>query len=162
MNKQEKEVFLKKNILMYAKKIRNIQKEQVDPYVELIETELGQLYPALIGRNDGLSDWTCDIMNAESNSEIMETLDRIEQILEEEYKEKWTCCICGDNTYNVDSEYLAGIDHLSCLVEEEIKSSKKNDSYIEIKNQLETLKNYTKQLEEQIQKLEGYYNEPTN
>jgi len=162
MNKQEKEVFLKKNILMYAKKIRNIQKEQVDPYVELIETELGQLYPALIGRNDGLSDWTCDIMNAESNSEIMEILDRIEQILEEEYKEKWTCCICGDNTYNVDCEYLSGVDHLSCLVEEEIKSSKKNDSYIEIKNQLETLKNYTKQLEEQIQKLEGYYNEPTN
>ena len=162
MNKQEKEVFLKKNILMYAKKIRNIQKEQVDPYVELIETELGQLYPALIGRNDSLSDWTCDIMNAESNSEIMETLDRIEQILEEEYKEKWTCCICGDNTYNVDCEYLSGVDHLSCLVEEEIKSSKKNDSYIEIKNQLETLKNYTKQLEEQIQKLEGYYNEPTN
>ena len=162
MNKQEKEVFLKKNILMYAKKIRNIQKEQVDPYVELIETELGQLYPALIGRNDGLSDWTCDIMNAESNSEIMETLDRIEQILEEEYKEKWICCICGDNTYNVDCEYLSGVDHLSCLVEEEIKSSKKNDSYIEIKNQLETLKNYTKQLEEQIQKLEGYYNEPTN
>ena len=162
MNKQEKEVFLKKNILMYAKKVRNIQKEQVDPYVELIETELGQLYPALIGRNDGLSDWTCDIMNAESNSEIMETLDRIEQILEEEYKEKWICCICGDNTYNVDCEYLSGIDHLSCLVEEEIKSSKKNDSYIEIKNQLETLKNYTKQLEEQIQKLEGYYNEPTN
>ena len=162
MNKQEKEVFLKKNILMYAKKIRNIQKEQVDPYVELIETELGQLYPALIGRNDSLSDWTCDIMNAESNSEIMETLDRIEQILEEEYKEKWTCCICGDNTYNVDSEYLAGIDHLSCLVEEEIKSSKKNDSYIEIKNQLETLKNYTKQLEDHIQRLESSYNEPTN
>jgi hypothetical protein len=162
MNKQEKEVFLKKNILMYAKKIRNIQKEQVDPYVELIETELGQLYPALIGRNDGLSDWTCDIMNAESNSEIMETLDRIEQILEEEYKEKWMCSICHESTYNVDSEYLAGINHLSCVLTEEIESLNKKGSFDNIKNELESLKIYTKQLEEQIQKLEGYYNEPTN
>ena len=55
MNKQEKEVFLKKNILMYAKKIRNIQKEQVDPYVELIETELatkGQVNNIVMVNND--------------------------------------------------------------------------------------------------------------
>ncbi len=162
MNKQDKEVFLKKNITMYAKKIRDIQSDQIDPFVKLIEEELRQLYPVLIGKEDGVEDWACDIINASSNSEVIETLDRIEQILDKEYKEKWTCCICGENTFNVDCEYLAGVDHLSCLSLEELKTMNKNNSFTNIKSELESLKNYTKQLEEQIQKLEGYYNEPTN
>ena len=91
MNKQDKEVFLKKNITMYAKKIRDVQSEQIDPYIELIETELRQLYPELIDKEDGVENWACDIVNASSNSEVIGTLDRIEQILEEEYKEKSNC-----------------------------------------------------------------------
>ena len=178
MNKQDKEVFLKKNITMYAKKIRDIQSNQIDPFIKLIEEELRQLYPVLIDKEDGIENWAYDIINSSSNSEVIETLDRIEQILDKEYKEKWTCCICGENTFNVDCEYLDGVDHLSCLSLEELKTLKtknKNDSLTNIKNELESLKNYTKQLneleslknytkqlEEQIQKLEGYYNEPTN
>ncbi len=86
MNKQDKEVFLKKNITMYAKKIRDVQSEQIDPYIELIETELRQLYPELIDKEDGVENWACDIVNASSNSEVIGTLDRIEQILEEELR----------------------------------------------------------------------------
>ena len=162
MNKKEKEVFLKKNITMYAKKIRDVQSEQIDPYIELIETELRQLYPELIDKEDGVENWAYDILNADSTSEVIETLDRIEQILEKEYKEKWVCSICHESTHNVDSDYLAGINHLSCVLTEEIESINKKGSFANIKNELESLKNYTKQLEEQIQKLERNYNEPTN
>ena len=80
MNKQDKEVFLKKNITMYAKKIRDVQSEQIDPFIELIETELRQLYPELIDKEDGVENWAYDILNADSTSEVIETLDRIKQI----------------------------------------------------------------------------------
>ena len=149
-------------IVTYAKALRRIQTEQVDPYIELIEKELIKLYPELKDREDNALNWAYDILNADSTSEVIETLDRIKQILEKEYKEKWVCSICHESTYNVDSDYLAGTNHLSCVLTEEIESLNKKGSFTNIKNELESLKNYTKQLEEQIQKLEGNYNEPTN
>ena len=149
-------------IVTYAKALRRIQTEQVDPYIELIEKELIKLYPELKDREDNALNWAYDILNADSTSEVIETLDRIKQILDEEHKEKWVCSICHESTYNVDSDYLAGINHLSCVLTEEIESLNKKGSFTNIKNELESLKNYTKQLEEQIQKLEGNYNEPTN
>lgn len=162
MNKQDKESFLKKNVVMYAKKVRDVQTEQIYPFINLIEDNLKELYPELIDREDGIKNWACDIVNASSNSEVIDTLDRIEQILEDEYKNKWVCCVCGENTYNVDCENLSGVDHLSCILTEEMKSLKNNNALVEVKNQLESLKIYTKQLEEYIQKLEINYNEPTN
>lgn len=162
MNKKEKESFLKKNIVMYAKKVRDIQTNQIDPFINLIENSLKELYPSLINKDDGVENWACDIINAASNTEVIETLDRIEQILEEDYKNKWVCCVCGENTYEVDCENLSGVDHLSCLITEEMKSLKNNNVFIEMKNQLDTLKIYTKQLEQYIEKLETNYNEPTN
>lgn len=149
-------------IVTYAKALRRIQTEQVDPYIELIEKELIKLYPELKDREDNALNWAYDILNADSTSEVIETLDRIKQILEEEHKEKWVCSICHESTRNVDSDYLAGVNHLSCVLTEEIESINKKGSFANIKNELESLKNYTKQLEEQIQKLERNYNEPTN
>ena len=152
-------------IVTYAKALRRIQTEQVDPYIELIEKELIKLYPELKDREDNALNWAYDIINADSTTEVIETLDRIKQIFEEEYKEKWVCCICGKNTYDVDSDYLAGVDHLSCLVTEELKKSnplKNNDEFVEIKNQFINMKIYIKQLEEHIQRLEKQYDEPTN
>jgi|688.fasta_scaffold92054_4 chromosome segregation ATPase len=165
MNKSNSEVFLKKNIVMYAKKIRDIQQEQVNPYIELIEKSLSELYPSLVDRDDGVPNWACDIVSADSNTEVMNTLDRIEQILEKEYKDKWVCCVCGENTYNVDCEYLAGVDHLSCLTIEELKQEKKNqknDQLHELKNQLSNLQTYVSQLEKQLARLEENYDETTN
>jgi Mg2+ and Co2+ transporter CorA len=152
-------------IVTYAKALRRIQTEQVDPYIELIEKELIKLYPELKDREDNALNWAYDILNADSTTEVIETLDRIKQILEKEHKEKWVCCICGKNTYNVDSDYLAGVDHLSCLVTEELKKSnplKNNDELSEIKNQFINMKMYIKQLEDHIQRLDEHYNEPTN
>jgi hypothetical protein len=165
MNKSNNEVFLKKNIVMYAKKVRDIQRDQIDPYIDLIEKSLAELYPSLVNRDDGVPNWACDIVSAASNSEVIETIDRIEQILEQEFKDKWVCCVCGENTYDVDCEYLAGVDHLSCLMKEELKETKKNasnDQLQELKNQLDNLQTYVKQLEQQLQRLEEHYDEPTN
>ena len=160
-------------IVTYAKALRRIQTEQVDPYIELIEKELIKLYPELKDREDNALNWAYDILNADSTSEVIETLDRIKQILDDEHKEKWVCSICHENTHNVDSDYLAGINHLSCVLTEEIEEMKKkvkpvknNDEFHEIKNQFSNMKIYINQLEEHIQRLEsGYesgYNEPTN
>ena len=38
-------VLNKRNIIMYAKKIRDIQTQQIDPFIELIEKHLVELYP---------------------------------------------------------------------------------------------------------------------
>jgi len=165
MNKSNSEVFLKKNIVMYAKKIRDIQQEQINPYIELIEKSLSELYPSLVDRDDGVPNWACDIVSADSNTEVMNTLDRIEHILEEEYKDKWVCSVCGENTYNVDSDYISGVDHLSCLLTEELKEERKNqknDHLHELKNQLSNLQTYVSQLEKQLARLEENYDEPTN
>ena len=105
-------------IVTYAKALRRIQTEQIDPYIELIEKELIKLYPKLKDSEDNALNWAYDILNAKSTSEVIETLDRIKQIFEKEHKNKWVCCICGKNTYNDDCEYLAGVDHLSCILTE--------------------------------------------
>ena len=40
-------------------------------------------------------------------------------------KEKsiWTCKYCGKDTSEVEYDYLSGYDHLSCALEQEMKSS---------------------------------------
>ena len=149
-------------IVTYAKALRRIQTEQIDPYIELIEKELIKLYPKLKDSEDNALNWAYDILNAKSTSEVIETLDRIKQIFEKEHKNKWVCCICGKNTYNDDCEYLAGVDHLSCILTEEMKPVKNKDEFVELKNQFSNMKIYIKQLEEHIQRLEPHYNEPTN
>jgi hypothetical protein len=34
----------------------------------------------------------------------------------------WVCSYCGGNTFEVDSEYLVGVDHLSCLLKNDIET----------------------------------------
>ena len=69
------------SILLYARKIRKIQSEQIDPFVKMIEQELLELYPTLLGKNsDGVEDWTCDILSESDDQGIRDVLDRIEKI----------------------------------------------------------------------------------
>ncbi len=50
--KTEIDTVSKNIILTYARKIRNVQKEQIDPYIGLIENELITLFPELKDRED--------------------------------------------------------------------------------------------------------------
>ncbi len=37
---------------------------------------------------------------------------------------KYICSICGQSTYDVDMDYLIGVDHLSCVLEISLKMNK--------------------------------------
>ena len=38
---------------------------------------------------------------------------------------EWYCSYCGDHTYEVDSDYLSGVDHLSCVIRNEREKKEK-------------------------------------
>jgi hypothetical protein len=38
---------------------------------------------------------------------------------------EWYCSYCGDHTYEVDSDYLVGVDHLSCLLKNDTETKAK-------------------------------------
>ncbi len=168
MNKISKNI-----ILTYAKAIRTIQKDQIDPYIDLIEKELVKAYPELEDREDNAENWTCDIFNASSNAEVVETLDRLEKILTEERKEKWVCSFCGKNTYNDDIDYLFGTNHIGCVLEEDIKNREHSDpDYVldpklrrisEIEKKLSYYEGELDNLHCELKRLRtDYYHEPTN
>ena len=82
----------KQKILMYAEVSRKLSDVQ-NMYIEYIAEELNKLYPNLIlpndPYNDSPTDWACDITNCGSNQEVIETLNRIENILlEREHDEE--------------------------------------------------------------------------
>lgn len=52
MNKISKNI-----ILTYARGVRTIQTEQIDPYIKLIEAELIKLFPELKDREDNALNW---------------------------------------------------------------------------------------------------------
>lgn len=165
---------ISKNIILtYAKGIRTIQSEQIDPYLKLIEAELIKVYPELKDREDNALNWAFDVMNAESNAEVVQTLERLENIISEERARDWVCNYCGKNTYNDDIEYLFGTSHIGCALEEDIKNRSHSDpDYIldpnrQKINQLETELRQTKRdvvnLELKLEHLRrSYHHEPTN
>ena len=150
-------VLNKRNIIMYAKKIRDIQTQQIDPFIELIEKHLVELYPELENKEeDGAKDWACDIINSDSNTEVIETLERIENIIHNQNKNKWVCCICGENTYDVDCDNLFGKDHISCVLKEEMKAEQKSEQnkLNVLKEELGSIKEALVRFETKIKELE--------
>lgn len=165
---------ISKNIILtYAKALRAIQKDQIDPYLTLIEKELIKLYPELEDRDDNALNWAYDIFNAESNAEVVETLNRVHNIITNERKEKWVCNYCGKNTYNDDVEYLFGTNHIGCTLNEDIKNREHSDpDYIldarlrkitEIENKLQHHERELDTLHCELKRLRSdYHHEPTN
>jgi hypothetical protein len=43
---------------------------------------------------------------------------------------QWVCTLCGEDTSNVDYDYLVGVDHLSCHLKNEIRETT-DDFYTE-------------------------------
>jgi hypothetical protein len=37
----------------------------------------------------------------------------------------WNCSYCGENTFEVESDYLVGVDHLSCLLKNDTETKAK-------------------------------------
>ncbi len=163
-----------KNIIItYAQKIRNVQSEQIDPYIELIEHELIKIYPELKDREDNALNWAYDIINETSNNDVVETLNRLDGIVTNERKEKWVCGYCGKNTYNDDCEYLFGKNHIGCALEEDIKNREHSDpDYIldarhrkitEIESKLNHYESELDKLHFELKRMRSDYpHEPTN
>jgi hypothetical protein len=117
-----------KNIITtYARKIRNVQSEQIDPYIKLIEQELIKIYPELKDREDNALNWAYDIINSASNTDVSDTLARLDDIITNERKSHWVCDYCGKNTYNDDCEYLFDKNHIGCVLSEDIKNREHSD-----------------------------------
>ena len=168
MNKISKNI-----ILTYAKGIRTIQSEQIDPYLKLIEAELIKVYPELKDREDNALNWAYDVMNAESNADVVQTLERLDGIILEERASKWVCNYCGKNTYNDDVEYLFGTNHIGCALEEDIKNRSHSDPDYILDARLQKINNLESELREtkrnivslelQLEHLRrDYHHEPTN
>ena len=165
---------ISKNIILtYAKALRTIQKEQIDPYISLIEKELINAYPELKDREDNALNWAYDVLNAVSNTDVMETLSRLDDIITKERKSQWTCDYCGKNTYNDDCDYLFGKNHIGCVLSEDIKNREHSDpDYIldsnlrkisEIEKELRHTKRDLVNLELKLEHLRSDYpHEPTN
>jgi succinate dehydrogenase/fumarate reductase-like Fe-S protein len=150
-------------IVKYARAIRNIQKNQVELYEKMIHEELGKSIPSLKNKEEnGIIDWTCDIMNCESDNDVVDTIQRIKKIEREKIMNDWTCRHCGKNTYDVECDYLIGTDHLSCTLENENKNNMPLDNVDQLKNQLTRMQDYITQLESRLSQLETRYEEPTN
>ena len=167
-------IIVSKNIILtYAQKIRNVQSEQIDPYIELIEQELIKIYPELKDREDNALNWAYDIINETSNNDVVETLNRLDGIVTNERKSQWICDHCGKNTYNVDCEYLFGKNNIGCVLSEDIKNREHSDpdyildsnlrNFTELENELRHTKRQLVNLELKLERLrEDYPHEPTN
>ena len=165
---------ISKNIIFtYARKIRNVQSEQIDPYIKLIEQELIKIYPELKDREDNALNWAYDIINSTSNTDVSETLTRLDGIITNERKSQWVCDYCGKNTYNDDCEYLFGKNHMGCALEDDIKHREHSDpDYIldsnlrkitELETELRHAKRQLVNLELKLEHLRvDYPHEPTN
>jgi DNA-binding transcriptional regulator GbsR (MarR family) len=103
-------------ILVHARNYRKIQETQVDPIINYISKELIMMFPGL-GEQEYV-DWAYDIINCSSNQEVVKILERLATIQSER---NFKCGICGENTYDVDIDYLIGTDHISCRLEKESK-----------------------------------------
>ena len=76
---------------------------------------------------NGLADEIA-ILLREKGSYIVFTDSEIE---EQNARATWVCSICGENTFEVDSDYVgSGTNHLGCELQLEKEESKKSNNYV--------------------------------
>ena len=138
------------NIVECAKKIRKIQSGQIDPLLQVIQYELSIKFPSLSQKDsDGVVDWSYDIMNCESDEEVVKTLNRIDSI----ENKTWKCSFCEKDTYDVDIEYLIGYNHLECQLRNDINFVENQSLEVKLEqivHQLNSLKEELKNLKKNI------------
>ena len=81
---------------------------------------------AAIKTNNGRKGWVLDLSTLDSEPKLDTPI--YEKPDEQKARESWVCNICGENTYDVDWDYIgSGTNHLGC----ELKSQEEIDDYIE-------------------------------
>ena len=81
---------------------------------------------AAIKTNNGRKGWVLDLSTLDGGPKLDTPI--YEKTDEQKARESWVCNICGENTYDVDWDYIgSGTNHLGC----ELKSQEEIDEYIE-------------------------------
>ena len=81
---------------------------------------------AAIKTNNGRKGWVLDLSTIDGGPKLDTPI--YEKSDEQKARESWVCSICGENTFEVDYDYIgSGTNHLGC----ELKSQKEIDEYIE-------------------------------
>ena len=81
---------------------------------------------ANIKTNNGRKGWFLDLSTLDGGPKLDTPI--YEKSDEQKARESWVCSICGENTFEVDYDYIgSGYNHLGC----ELKSQKEIDEYIE-------------------------------
>ena len=81
---------------------------------------------AAIKTNNGRKGWVLDLSTYNGRPKLDTPI--YEKSDEQKARDSWVCDICGENTFEVDYDYIgSGTNHLGC----ELKSQEEIDEYIE-------------------------------
>ena len=101
----------------------DMSNDQINLASETARETIANIIVATIRTNKG---WYLDLNHSKKQEE--EDKKMIESHMTEEWKarETWVCDICGENTFDVDWDYIgSGTNHLGCELEVEMKSDKR-------------------------------------
>jgi len=143
-------------IVECARSIRRIQETKIDTLLCVIQNELINKFPSIKDRKEnGPVDWSHDIINSENDEEVVKTINRIDNIV----NQSWKCRYCKKDTYDVDSDYLFGFDHIQCALNDEYSKDKKvtqckSDDIESLKHEFDQIARILHRLQDRISKLE--------
>ena len=103
--------------------LEDMSNDQINLASETARETIANIIVATIRTNKG---WYLDLNHSKKQEE--EDKKMIESHMTEEWKarETWVCDICGENTFDVDWDYIgSGTNHLGCELEVEMKSDKR-------------------------------------
>ena len=101
----------------------DMSNDQINLASETARETIANIIVATIRTNKG---WYLDLNHSKKQEEADKKMIESHMTEVESEKAKWVCSICGDNTYNVDFDYIgSGYNHLGCELEVEMKSDKR-------------------------------------
>ena len=103
--------------------LEDMSNDQINLASETARETIANIIVATIRTNKG---WYLDLNHSKKQEEEDKKMIESHMTEVESEKAKWVCSICGDNTYNVDFDYIgSGYNHLGCELEVEMKSDKR-------------------------------------
>ena len=103
--------------------LEDMSNDQINLASETARETIANIIVATIRTSKG---WYLDLNHSKKQEEDDKKMIESHMTEVESEKAKWVCSICGDNTYNVDFDYIgSGYNHLGCELEVEMKSDKR-------------------------------------
>ena len=103
--------------------LEDMSNDQINLASETARETIANIIVATIRTNKG---WYLDLNHSKKQEEEDKKMIESHMTEVESERAKWVCSICGDNTYNVDFDYIGSeYNHLGCELEVEMKSDKR-------------------------------------